>query len=142
MSAKIKSDRVGFGELHKSGITKFSDTDLIAQYTRADAISEGVLIDLTKDFPITKRVYKFPVAVTQAVWAILNSTPSEWIIGEVIALIVASNTKKIKIIDEASHLFEVVLEGAAPSDRFTFKIICHGDDNGDPCLTISLPEED
>ena len=118
------------------------DAYIISQYTRAEAIAEGVLVDLTAQFSITKKIYKFPVAVTQTVWAILNSTPSEWIIGEVIALIVASNRNKTKVLDEASHLFEVILEGAAPSDRHIFKIICHAGDLGEPVLTISLPDED
>ena len=142
MTSHNKKDNMDIRGLHKSGITGFEDLDLIAQYTRADAISEGVLIDLTKDFPITKRIYKFPVACTQAVWQILNSTPSEWIIGEVIALIVASERDKTIILDESSHLFNVIIENSAPSERHTFKIICHAGDLGEPVLTISLPEED
>ena len=141
MNEKIDTNKLNIGELHKSG-NKFSDTDLISQYTRADALSEGVLIDLSKEFPICKRVYKFPVACTASVWAIINSTPSEWVVGEVIAVIVASERNKTKILDEASHLFEVIIENSAPSDRHTFKIICHPGDNMEPVLTISMPEED
>lgn len=141
MNAKTKKDSLHIGELHKSD-NKFLDTDIISQYTRADALAEGILIDLTKDFPITKKIYKFPVACTQAVWAILNSTPSEWIIGEVIALIIASQNNKTKILDEGSHLFEVVIENAAPTERCTFKIVFHPGDDMEPVLTISLPDED
>jgi hypothetical protein len=143
MTEQIKTDKIGFGELHKSGITGlFLDDDIISQYTRADAIAEGVLVDLTKDFPVVKRVYKYPVACTASVWAIINSTTSEWVVAEVIAVVIARNTNKTKIIDETTHLFEVILEGAAPFDRHTFKIICHPGDNGEGVLTIMMPNED
>jgi hypothetical protein len=142
MHSHNKTDRNGFGGFQKSGIIGFEDQDIISQYTRAEAIADGVLIDLTKDFPITKRVYKYPVACTQAVWQIINSTPSEWVVGEVIAVIVASNQNKTKILSESSHLFNVIIENAAPSDRHTLKIVCHPGDDMEPVLTISLPNED
>ena len=142
MNSHNKTDSVDFGGFQKSGIIGFEDQDIISQYTRAEAIADGVLIDLTKDFPIVKRVYKFPVAVTAAVWQILNSTPSEWIVGEVIALIIASQNNNTRMLDEGSHLFDVTIENAAPSDRHTFKIVCHPGDDMEPVLTISLPDED
>ena len=142
MTSHNKRDNMDNRGLHKSGIIGFTDEDIIYTYTRADAIADGVIIDLSKEFPVCKRVYKFPVCCTQSVWSIINSTPSEWVVGEVIAVIVASNQNKTKIIDETSHLFEVRIENSAPSDRHTMKIICHGDDNGNPCLTIMLPNED
>ncbi len=142
MNAQIKTDSIDFGGFPNSGITGFEDFDVIYTYSRADAIADGVLVDLTKDFPVTKRVYKYPVACTATVWAIINSTPSEWVVGEVIAVIVASNQNKTKIIDETTHLFEVTIENAKPCERHTFKIICHGDDNGEPCLTIMMRNED
>ena len=143
MIEQIKTDKVGFGELHNSDNKWFSDdTELISGYSRADAIADGVLVDLTAGFSIIKRLYKFPVACTTAVWAIISSTGNENLVGEVIAVVYASQKNIIKSLDETSHLFQVFLENAAPAERNTFKIVCHAGDNGEGVLTIMLKNED
>src|SRR4051812_2206240 len=45
----------------------FDNADLIFAYTRADAIRDGVLIDVTAT--AKEAGFKYPVAVTAAVWA-------------------------------------------------------------------------
>jgi hypothetical protein len=120
----------------------FSDADVISTYSRADAITDRVLVDLSILFPISRRLYKFPIACTSTVWNIISSTGNENLIGEVVAVLVASQRNITKQIDDACHLFGVVLEGAAPTERCTFKIMCHGGDNCEPVLTIMLPTED
>jgi hypothetical protein len=44
----------------------FDDFDLIHAYTRADAIRDGVLIDVSA--VAREAGFKFPVALTAAVW--------------------------------------------------------------------------
>jgi len=120
----------------------FTEDDIISRYTRADAIAEGVLVDISANFPITRRLYKFPVAFTASVWTIIESTGNENLIGEVIAVLVASQRNQIKELDESTMLFQVILENAAPTERLTLKIMCHGGDEGEPVLTVMLPNED
>ena len=120
----------------------FTEADIISVYTRAEAIADGVLIDLTANYPLTKRLYKFPVACTQAVWAVIESTGHENLFGIVLAVLVASQKNIVEVVDEATRLFEVVLEGAAPTEHCKFKIMCHGGDDCEPVLTVLLPHED
>lgn len=120
----------------------FSDADVISIYTRAQAIADGVLVDISKLFPISSRLYKFPIACTDTVWNVIKSTGHEELLGIVLAVLAASQKNITEPIDEASHLFGVVLEGAAPTERCTFKIMCHGGDECEPVLTIMLPTED
>ena len=120
----------------------FSDADVISTYTRADAIADGVLVDISKLYPITRRLYKFPIACTETVWNVIESTGHEELLGIVLAVLVASQKNITEPIDEASHLFSLILEGAAPTERCTFKIMCHGGDECEPCLTIMMPNED
>jgi hypothetical protein len=43
----------------------FEDTDIISSYSREQAIEDGVLVDVSR----IQRLFKFPVALTRAVWA-------------------------------------------------------------------------
>ena len=47
--------------------TLFSDADLIFSYTRAEAIADGVLVDVTA--AAAEAGFKVPVAITRAAWA-------------------------------------------------------------------------
>ena len=44
----------------------FEDADLIHRYTRADALRDGVLIDVTAT--VAEAGFRWPVALTRAVW--------------------------------------------------------------------------
>src|SRR5689334_13821686 len=46
----------------------FGDCEVISRYTRANAFSDGVLVDITMNFPELCKMYKFPVACTASVW--------------------------------------------------------------------------
>ncbi len=56
----------------------FGQADLIHSYSRAEAIEDGVLVDLTEWASSTKGFiggFKIPVAVTAAVWADIEAIP-------------------------------------------------------------------
>lgn len=50
----------------------WKDAEVISVYTRAQAIEDGVLVDLSD--LAREAGFKFPLAVTQGVWAVLNPT--------------------------------------------------------------------
>ena len=50
----------------------WKDAEIIAAYSRRDALEDGVLVDLSD--LAREAGFKFPLAVTQGVWAVLNST--------------------------------------------------------------------
>ncbi len=52
----------------------FDNEGLVHRYTRADAIRDGVLIDVTAT--AREAGFKFPVALTAAVWAKCVAVPS------------------------------------------------------------------
>lgn len=51
----------------------FDDSDLIHVYTRAQAIEDGVLVDVTET--AKEAGIRYPVAITQAVWAEYVAVP-------------------------------------------------------------------
>lgn len=123
----------------------FDDFEIIHRYTRAEAIADGVLVDATA---MAKEAgFRYPVALTQAVWEKYVKVPPG-----------------VEAQDEAGRLWDVLWmlryaidrsqsddtllfqlhvrnNNAAPA-LVTLKAVCHADDDGQPCLTILLPDED
>lgn len=123
-----------------------SDSGVIFWYTRAQAISDGTLIDATS---LGKEAgFRFPVAVTCTVWESYVRVPPG-----------------VEAQDETGRLWDIVWmlryairQGDSKSDTIFFtvlvrndaqapqpvrlKAVCGPNDDATPCLTIMLPCED
>jgi hypothetical protein len=126
----------------------FENTDLIHRYTRADAIRDGVLIDVS----VTAREagFRWPVALTAAAWARCVAVPPN-----------------VLCQDEAGRLWDVLTmlriairqsSGAVCEVRFGIRVcndnrdrtpplvrlkaLCGPGDQGEPVVTVMLPTED
>jgi len=126
----------------------FGDCEIISKYTRADAIQDGTLIDLSANFSeISSQLYKFPVACTSAVWAIVeaavaNKKHCNDFAGVVWDVLWMSQKGIVRRIDESQYIFRVIITGTGRQKHHDLKIVCHGGDAAEPVLTILLPEED
>lgn len=122
--------------------------EAISVYTRADALADGVLIDVTE--AAKEAGWKFPVALNDNAWA--HVVPSEEVkkkfgcddrgrLHDVLwmAMLQARNTSGAEI------LFEVILP-QTPNDSKThkvkFKALCHPGDTAAPVITIMMPGDD
>jgi hypothetical protein len=126
----------------------FSNDDLIHSYTRADAIRDGYLVDVSAT--AKEAGIRWPVALTRAVWERFVAVPP----GVVCQ-------------DEAGRLWDVAwllrwaIRGAGLSARegrfgvhvrndnrdrtpplVQLKALCGPGDDGEPVLTVMLPHED
>jgi hypothetical protein len=122
----------------------FSDADLIFSYTRKQAIEDGVLVELSS--PVCREHYKYPIAGTAAVWAIIdravkNPRTFNSLDGVLHDILWMSRACK-RTVDPTTVLFQVLINGAGRQKKFTFKMVCGPSDDGSPCLTLMLPEED
>lgn len=133
--------------------TIFQDADLISVYTRAQAIEDGVLIDVTAT--AREAGFVLPVAISRAAWADCVEWTKE------------TAKRKKTLQDEDGRLWDVVwmarlaANAAAQSSRANFglhrvpvegKGICPRHtiltlhigpgDEGRPVCTITLPNED
>ena len=126
--------------------------EVISTYTRAQAIEDGVLIDAG---PTAKEVgFKLPVALTSAVW-------SDCVVWT------DSDSQKMPFQDQSGRLYDVLFMASfairmradsgdrmlyelyrVPRDGYsteakpvTLKLIIGPGDQGEPVLTILLPEE-
>jgi hypothetical protein len=137
--------------------------EAIHTYTRAQALADGVLVDVTEWASAEKGFlggFRWRVAVTAAVWQDLNDIP-EWaqgwqdVRGRAHDLLwMASLAVRQAAEGESEVLFDVILslsgdpeprdgrgQGELSSTR-TYKLVCGPNDDGSPCLTVMRVDED
>jgi hypothetical protein len=125
----------------------FENADTVHRYTRADAIADGVLIDVSA--VAREAGFCYPVALTAAAWAKCVAVPPG-----------------VACQDEAGRLWDVlfllacaVRRGGSGSEvRFAvhvrndnrdrtpplvrLKALCGPGDRGEPVVTVMMPDED
>ncbi len=125
----------------------FEEADLIYRYTRAQAVEDGVLIDVSavaREAGIT-----YPVALTSAAWGRCVTVPPGvecqdevgrlWDVLWLLRLAVGRSDGG----PEARfgvHVRDDNREGTPPLVRL--KAVCGPGDQGEPVITVMLPDED
>jgi len=125
----------------------WDDAEVISSYTRAQAIEDGVLVDV---FSVAREAgIKFPVALTSTVWGQYVEVP-----------------EGVNCQDERGRLWDILWmlrcnarqggdtlffklyvrnhnrERLTSRDLVTLKAVCGPGDTPDPVITIMLPDED
>ncbi len=124
---------------------------IVFAYSRKQAIADGVLIDV---FDTARKVgFRYPVAVTAAVWATCVAVPPGaegedekgrlWAVLWVLHATIAKNppTKR----GPGQVLFAICPQNDARcrcDQLVKLKAVCAADDAGSPCIAIMLSEED
>ncbi len=118
---------------------------IIYRYTRRQAIEDGVLVDVT---PLAREAgIRYPTAMTATVWAACVDVPPA----------VPWQDEKGRLWDLLSVL-RFAIKAAKPADTIAFKVhvqndrhparpvslkaCCGPGDDGEPVITIMLPDED
>jgi hypothetical protein len=122
--------------------------DIISRYTRAQAIEDGTLVDVT-DTPERKEAgIKYPVAMTQAVFAqCVELTDAAKRAGNDVKGrlwdVLWMMRFPVRRPDPTTVIFELrcVIDRKGPS-RVQLKAVCGPGDDGEPVITIMTPEED
>lgn len=127
----------------------FEDMPVIFSYTRAQAIEDGVLVDLTAWAKETG--FRIPVACTSTVWHgyIVPPTGTEELgqseRGRAHDLLWMAYVaiRQFKSAKREQLLFSVLfLQASRSHEEVTLKAHCGPGDHGEPVLTIMLPCED
>ncbi|AHF89867.1 hypothetical protein OPIT5_06150 [Opitutaceae bacterium TAV5] len=114
--------------------------EIIYSYSRAQAIKDGVLVDLSQ-IEVTRQHWWLPLVCTSTVWAIIEEalkTPGQDVngilhdISTMAKLAIRTNRKTDQV------LFKVIITG----QTHTFKLHIGPGDAGEPVLTLMLPNED
>lgn len=128
----------------------FTTEDLIFVYTRAQAIADGVLIDVTER--AREAGFRIPVAVTAAVWAdcvewpetepaIQNESGRLWDVVFMAAMAARQAARRGE--GDRTTFALLVVPRDEHAARLTHLVLHVGPgDRGEPVATILLPEED
>ena len=122
-----------------------NELDLISTYTRADAIADGLLIEVTELARQAGFVYR--VDVTRGAWESCvcihdanswqNETYRLWGVLLPLAALIRSGIN-LEFIPFEAHL----LDGAKHAQKFPLRAHLDLGDDGEPVITISLSDED
>lgn len=120
--------------------------EVIYTYTRQQAIEDGLLIDVSQT--AREAGFKYPVAVTQAVWTELitpdeaDRTQGQSETGRLWDVLWMCYLAARRSRAQSQIMFSV--EAVRDNHRETVKLkaLCHPGDRGEPVVTIVLPDED
>jgi hypothetical protein len=125
---------------------------IVFRYTRAEALADGVLLDLT---PLAREAgFKHPTAFTAGLWAaygppdqgITDAAGIAWDILWMLrcSLLGLPPARIERYPDREIAYFEVLLtpRGRTQPVLVQLKAICDGGDDGAPVVTVLLPHED
>lgn len=121
--------------------------DVISRYTRAQAIADGQLVDLSALVgDVCRSHYKHPIACTAGVWIIIDKAIKNRRhcndLGGVVHDMLWMSRKVSHQINASTRSFRVIITGAGRSKYHDFVISCGPGDNAEPVMTIMLPGED
>jgi hypothetical protein len=144
------------GEIIEGGF--WDGTEVISVYTRAQAIEDGVLVECDRDGIVKEAGFKVPVAVTHAVWTILEPTDEEregWgqsvegRLWDLLWMARVGGAVRQRVLGDGSHEkhYEALFQMRGREDyrsglrKLRFKLISGPGDEGEHVITIMLPEE-
>jgi hypothetical protein len=126
----------------------WDDAEIIYAYTRAQAIADGELVDVSET--AREAGIRFPVAVTRAVWVKYVQVPQGVTCqderGRLWDIIWMFRCAAARFAGD-TLLFKLYVrnhnrERLTRQDLVTLKAICGPGDDAEPVITIMLPDED
>ena len=116
--------------------------DAVYTYTRAQAIEDGVLVDISET--ARESGIKFPVAITDTLFNLINPSKEAAKRGQSLAgrLWDVLHMLKTAIRSAAGNPSSLHFSVKIGGENHVLKSICGPSDDGSPCITIMLPHED
>jgi hypothetical protein len=123
---------------------------IIIQYTRREAIADGVLKDVSETSEWHEAGFKFPVAMTERVWKECVEVPPNvpdqdwhgrlWDILWMLKCAIRLSRNGDNLLFFVVHVRNDNRQGIPPAVKL--KCHCGPGDEGEPVLTIMFPDED
>lgn len=134
---------VGTDEAAEEKQSFWDDADLISVYTRAQGIKDGFLVDVSE--MASEAGFKWPVALTVGAWAYVEDIPPSkqgiqdiegrlWDVLWMASLAARRGSG-------TETLFKLILHRGRKKYA-TLKLVSGPGDEGEPVITIMLPDED
>jgi hypothetical protein len=125
----------------------FEEADLVHRYSRAQATEDGVLIDVSA--VAREAGIRYPVALTSAAWARCVAVPPGvecqdeagrlWDVLFLLRLAIGRSDGG-SVVRFGVHVRDSNREGTPPLVRL--KAVCGPGDQGEPVITVMVPDED
>lgn len=119
--------------------------DVISTYTRAQAIDDGFLVDVTEWASADKGFiggFKCPVAVTREVWADIERCPKmQDVRGRAHDVLWMASLAARGNGSSSAKLFSVIMQ-VGRTKRQIYKMVAGGGDHGELVITIMKPDQD
>ena len=118
------------------------DIETNSFYTRKKAIVDGALIDVSRT--ATEVGFRYPVAVTAAVWSILVPSQGDLAFGQsaIGRLQEILTVLRTNLPGGDTAFFDVLIASDNKHETIRLKAVCGPGDNAEPVITIMLPDED
>jgi len=124
-----------------------NEYELISRYSRADAIADGVLVDVTSTAKAAG--IKYPTAVTQAVFERYVRVPVGlrdqdeagrlWDVLWMLHVAIRQSSRNTDALHYTLAVKQFESAGPVPT---SLKALCHPGDGGEPVITVMMPDED
>ena len=139
-----------FDRLHDEGLAVRDDDDLIYSYTRAQALADGVLVDVSQ--MASEAGFRYPTAITADLDARLTTNEREQSLGQSydgrlwdVLFLASFAARKLGRADRGSFEVSLFEADANPSHRthrrtLSLWMVVGPGDQGEPVITIGFPE--
>ena len=134
-------------QTQKQGL--FSDAPVISVYTRAQAIDDGFLVDVSDSSEYKELRFRFPIALTRAVWdRYVEVSQGVWgqdLHGRLwdVLFMLRQAIRSSRTGDYLRFQLHVRNDNRAGMPPLvTLKAICGPGDDAEPVITVMLPDED
>jgi hypothetical protein len=118
----------------------FQDSEILFSYSRAQAIADGALIDITE---LAKPFgFRFSVAITSGLYAELTAGCGDDAAEQQSRLNVLLVTLRAEIAQTGSHSDRADLLISHPKAPVAAYALCGPGDTAEPVITVMLPHED
>jgi len=124
---------------------QIENMEYISSYSRAQAIDDGVLIDVSET--AREAGFVFPVAVTQGVWQTwidphgLEFQDEQGRLWDILTMLRFTIKRSIPGLDTISFTVRMVVAPKRPPELVPLWSKCGPGDNREPVLTIMLEDE-
>jgi hypothetical protein len=123
------------------------EEDLIFSYTRSQAIADGVLVDVTET--AKEAGIKYPTAITSAVFEAYVRVPSGVVaqdepgrLWDVVWMLTVAITRHAETEGDTLLYTVFVRNDNTGAKPVKLKAVVHPGDEGEPVITVMLPDED
>lgn len=123
----------------------FAGWDLISTYTRAQAIGDGTLVDVSET--AKQAGFKFPVAVTAALWADIETIPAskkgfQNVQGRLWDVLWMGYIAIRRAREDGDTLLYPLVMHVGNATNYRVKLVCGPGDEREGVITLMRPDED